>query len=61
MSDERPCDCGHRWIDHHGVDPRDGCMGVISHREPQCPCDLTAGEAREVALNDPMFDFEATP
>jgi len=43
------CDCGHEPIDHHGVDPDDGCLGVASHSLPPCPCRLTCGEAEAVA------------
>lgn len=37
------CMCGHFWLDHHGVDPKDGCLGNISWFNP-CPCSLTATE-----------------
>ena len=36
------CTCGHAALDHHGIDPADGCLGVVSHRLPQCPCAKTA-------------------
>lgn len=35
------CACGHNWLEHHGADPEDGCMGLALWR---CPCRLTAGE-----------------
>ena len=36
------CPCGHRALDHHGLSRTDGCLGVASHKRPQCPCSLTA-------------------
>ena len=38
------CACGHLAVDHHGVDPEDGCMAVASHKLPQCPCRKTCPE-----------------
>ena len=35
----RVCDCGHIALDHHGVDPADGCM------ERGCDCGKTCTEA----------------
>ena len=38
------CIGGHLAVDHHGVDPEDGCMAVASHKLPQCPCRKTCPE-----------------
>jgi hypothetical protein len=38
------CACGHPALDHHGLDPRDGCLGIASHRLPQCPCERTCAD-----------------
>lgn len=42
------CQCGHVAIDHHGTDPSEGCLGVISHRLPACACALTCAEVLKV-------------
>ena len=46
--EEPTCVCGHAAIDHHGADPADGCLGIASHRLPQCPCRLTHSEVLDV-------------
>lgn len=51
------CPCGHPPIDHHGIDPDDGCLGAISHKKPPCPCRLTYGEAEASATNNAMYDW----